>query len=171
MTQVCWNAVSIPLSRGLHAIIDADDYPIVSQYKWYAAPSKSGKYYAVTSGRRMKTTGMHQLILGCKAPVIADHIDCAATLDNRRANLRVSDYSGNSINCGIKKTNTSGYRGVSKRGKYWEAGIKLHGKTTYLGWFSTPQEAAIAYNKASADLHGELAFQNIIAAGVKYHED
>ena len=29
----------IPLTRGLHAIVDADDYEWLSQYKWYATPS------------------------------------------------------------------------------------------------------------------------------------
>lgn len=168
MTQEYWNAVSIPLKRGLYAVIDAQDYELVSQYKWYVAPSKSGKYYAITGSRKIKTTGMHQLILGCQPPIIADHKDSSATLDNRRMNLRLADCSSNTINTGIKKTNTSGYRGVSQRGKFWEAGIKLKGKTTYLGWFKTPEEAAMAYNKAAIELHGEFSFQNTIAAGVEY---
>lgn len=168
MIQDFWNAVSIPITPEFHAIVDAQDYDLVSKYKRYIAPSKSGKFYAITGSRKIKTTGMHQLILGCNAPSIADHKDHNATLDNRRNNLRIADHSENTINTGIKRTNTSGYRGVSKRGKFYEAGIKLKGKTTYLGWFKTPEEAAIAYNKAAIKLHGEFAFQNIIAAGVPY---
>ena len=47
----------------------------------------------------------------------------------------------------LMKTNTSGYRGVSRHtsGK-WQAEIKTNGVRTYLGLFSTAEEAAKAYD-------------------------
>jgi hypothetical protein len=48
----------------------------------------------------------------------------------------------------LLSTNTTGYRGVSKKGKNFEAKIKIGGKTTNLGTYDTAKEAAIAYDRS-----------------------
>ena len=44
--------------------------------------------------------------------------------------------------------NTSGYTGVSKVKKRFQASIKVNRKQKYLGRFDTPKEAALAYDRA-----------------------
>lgn len=49
------------------------------------------------------------------------------------------------------KTNTSGFVGVYKKGKKWAALICRFGKRTRLGFHSTPELAAEAYNTAKKE--------------------
>ena len=48
----------------------------------------------------------------------------------------------------LLSTNTTGYRGVYKRGERFEAQISINKKFTYLGIYDTPKEAAVAYDRA-----------------------
>ena len=87
-----------------------------------------------------------------------DHID-GNGLNNTWSNLRLASGSQNCANTGIKSSNTSGYKGVHyyKRNKKWGAIIRDTGKNRFLGLFSTPELAHMAYCKAATDLHGEFA--------------
>lgn len=91
-------------------------------------------------------------------PPILDHINLNK-LDNRIKNLRPATDGQNSYNQKIKKTNTSGYKGVHWREseKKWRVAIKKDKKNIYLGSFSDVKEAAEAYRKAAIELHGEFA--------------
>lgn len=46
----------------------------------------------------------------------------------------------------LRSTNTSGYRGINKKGNKWQSYIGFKGKKFYLGTFKTKEEAAKAYN-------------------------
>ncbi len=46
----------------------------------------------------------------------------------------------------LMKTNTSGYRGVSKSGKKWVANITINKKLIYLGRFKSAKKAGEAYD-------------------------
>ena len=74
---------TIPLTRGLVALVDAADYEWLSQWKW----SADGDGYAVREerGERIK---MHRLLLP-GAPTV-DHAN-RVRHDNRRCNLRACD--------------------------------------------------------------------------------
>lgn len=149
--------VRIKLTRGMFAIIDADDLPLVSTYRsWSAIPgSKCHTYYAC--GRN--TMAMHRLILGLgwrrDDPRIVDHAN-GNGLDNRRCNLRIADPSLNSVN--RKRTPGKYLRGVqpySRRAGKWRAGMTFKGRFRVIGYFETEQEAHDAYVRASRDQHGE----------------
>lgn len=79
------------------------------------------------------------------------------TADNRWENLRLATPSQNGANKGKTKSNTSGYKGVSKAGKKWAAHICCQGRNYYLGLFLEPEDAHEAYKKAATKLFGEFA--------------
>jgi hypothetical protein len=48
----------------------------------------------------------------------------------------------------LRPNNTTGYRGVTKSGQRFKAQILINTKSTYLGTYDTPKEAAVAYDRA-----------------------
>lgn len=105
---------------------------------------------------------MHRLILNAPENMEVDHIN-GNRLDNRRENLRLCNSSQNKCNRGPRKDNKSGYKGVSWHGQRqkWTVRIKTpYGKYLSLGLYDDKKEAAMAYNKASVEYHGEFAFIN-----------
>lgn len=86
-----------------------------------------------------------------------DHINGDRT-DNRIANLRLATVAENTRNGKRRSTNTSGYKGVSlTENGQWRATIVAGGRQSYLGRFSTAEDAHAAYVKAASRLHGEFA--------------
>lgn len=104
---------------------------------------------------------MHQDVIGENKGGNIDHIN-HDTLDNRRENLRPCTVSQNGANQGVRVNNTSGFKGVSlfKRDQVWQAYINMFGKRRHLGYYATPIEAALAYDRAALEYHGEFAMTN-----------
>ncbi len=155
----------IPLTRGLIAIIDDDDYERLSAYKWYAAKIRN-RFYATRDtwegGKKGIPVRMHRDILGLVRGdgKIGDHKN-RNTLDNQKENLRVVGYSLNNHNSNLRRNNPSGYRGVTwYRNKHWNAQIGSNGKTIYLGRYEDPIEAALAYDRAASERWGDDAILN-----------
>lgn len=145
----------IPLTKGMVALVDEEDYEALSPFRWQAAEQAPGRFYAKTGRRTM----MHKIILpGCS---LVDHKD-GNSLNNTRENLRPADKSKNGMNRGVSTNNKSGFKGVSFRPRVqkWRAVIHRDGKQVHIGHFSTAEEAARAYDNAAMELHGEFAFLN-----------
>lgn len=111
---------------------------------------------------------VHRLIAGAAPEEIVDHIN-GDGLDNRTANLRITNKSGNGANRGANRRSTgttSKHKGVvrkeRKRGVRWMAYIHSNKKTRYLGTYDTEDEAGAAYNAAALEQFGEMARLNII---------
>lgn len=87
-----------------------------------------------------------------------DHID-TCRINNRIGNFREATNSENKANSKRSSNNTSGVKGVhwSTRAKKWQAGIKVDGKTRYLGTYSTLSEARRAYEAAAVESFGKFA--------------
>jgi len=79
--------------------------------------------------------------------------------DNRFINLRVTDSSGNNRNSRKRKTNKSGYKGVSffRKTEKWRASIVYNRRNISLGLFENPEDAHKAYVEAAKRLHGDFA--------------
>lgn len=155
--------VEIPLSRGLVAIIDERDLPLVCHIKWHATSSLRDTIYAANTrqreGRR-KLTLMHRVIADAPDGMLVDHRD-GNGLNNRRSNLRLCTNGENQRNM-RSRTGSSRFKGVvwhSVR-KYWQAGIQHEGRYHWVGQFSTEEEAGRAYDEAALRLFGEFARLN-----------
>lgn len=87
-----------------------------------------------------------------------DHINQDKS-DNRISNLRECTNQQNKYNQGLTSRNTSGFKGVSfhKASGKWRAQINHDNATKYLGIYETAEEANMAYEKASKEIHGEFA--------------
>jgi len=146
----------IELSSGKRAIVDDEDFERVSQYKW--SFHKIGYAFRNCGPKAVrKAQYLHRFLLDEPAGIV-DHIN-GDGLDNRRANLRVVDKSGNGLNRHkLDRRNTSGATGVSwsKEKRLWYARIKVRGHVRALGYFRD-KEAAIAARRAA---EAELAFTN-----------
>lgn len=142
------------------AIVDVADYEKFGHINWSLLKSKR-RHNTQYAYRMIGTTPvfLHRLIVDAPKGLFVDHIN-GNTLDNRRANLRLCTIAENCRNAKLSKLNTSGYKGVQKKGKRWQASIVSNRCGYYLGMFDTPELAALAYNKKAKELHGDFAYQN-----------
>jgi hypothetical protein len=75
--------------------------------------------------------------------------------------LRLCTLSQNQYNRSLRKTNTSGFKGVDdKNAKRFRARIWHERKSIHIGYFDTREEAANAYNIAASKLQGDFACLN-----------
>jgi hypothetical protein len=88
-----------------------------------------------------------------------DHIN-GNKADNRLSNLRLATCQTNKANCGLNRSNTSGFKGVHKFRKRWIASITHDRKIIHLGVFDTPEIASKAYDAKAIELFGEYALTN-----------
>jgi hypothetical protein len=149
----------IELTRGMVALVDDDDFDELNGFLWRAC--KNGKtWYAIANSGKTTIT-MHREIMGNPKDLVIDHINCDG-LDNRRENLRPCSKQENIQRAGAYKTNSSGYKGVTKTflSKKYSARIKVNNKHFHLGCYNSLEDAARAYDEAAKKYHGKFAFLN-----------
>lgn len=156
-------AREIPLTRGLVAIVDDEDYEWLSQWKWCAdTPSRARSYARRRERARAPAIYMHRIIVGAERGQFVDHIN-GNPLDNRRANLRLCSRAENNRNqTRLTPGKSSAYKGVcwDKREGRWKSCITLGEKHRHIGYFATEVEAARAYDAKAIELFGEFACTN-----------
>tara|TARA_R100001509_G_scaffold106669_2_gene63267 strand:- start:2311 stop:3336 length:1026 start_codon:yes stop_codon:yes gene_type:complete len=180
--------------------IDEEDYGLVSQYNWSLSktgrkkrdgvgeifyvntkiprPDKPRYVYTFPNGKQRTyvakdTLSIHRLIMNPEKGQVVDHIN-GNTLDNRKHNLRCCSYQGNSANSIGRHKTKSKYKGVSPcRGKTnpWAAMIRKDGKTVNLGSYNTEEDAAMAYDIAAIEIHGEFSYTNFPIEKYLYPEN
>lgn len=146
----------IPLTKGLVAIVDDEDYERVSIFKWNAGHNERRTCYAQRATRD-KTIMMHRFILGAQDEQEVDHID-GDGLNNQKSNLRLCSRRENQWH--KRGWAPSGFKGVYPMGKKWRAVITAYGHKHYLGCFDSPVAAARMYDQAARQLHGDFAYLN-----------
>jgi len=77
--------------------------------------------------------------------------------DNRWANLREVTRSENMRNRRRRPDNATGFKGVQRNGRNFQAVIEINGKRICRGTFTTAAAAHEAYGNAALELHGEFA--------------
>jgi hypothetical protein len=146
----------IQLSNGGIAVVDDDDYDLLSKSRWTRLNNHSVSYAML-----LKASGisMHRIIMGLKKGDTrqVDHID-GDGLNNRKSNLRVVTRRENSLNRKLNKNNTSGHRGVEwdDRNNTWRARITVNNRQIQLGRFENKQDAVTAYEAAADKYFGEF---------------
>lgn len=150
----------VPLTRGLFAKVDDQDFDAVSKWKWHAFQGSRNKtFYAVRSeriGGRKVTIWMHRFINETPDGFVTDHRN-GDGLDNQRGNLRSATHQENMVNNSRHVSRNP--RGVSwhKSNKCWVAQITVNRKNIYIGRFQSSEEAARAYETKRAELRpGEI---------------
>lgn len=151
----------IPLTRGLFASVDAEDFERFGSIRWQAKPAaqRGNKFYACgyVGGRMIN---MHRVIMEAPAGLTVDHVN-GDGLDNRRANLRIATRSQNNAN--RVSVSASGFRGVHKTPHGYRAVISAPDQmrgTIHLGHFDRLEDAARAYDRAALAQWGEFARLN-----------
>ncbi|PGY33521.1 hypothetical protein COE09_31225 [Bacillus thuringiensis] len=164
--------IEIPLTQGQVAMVDSEDYELISRYKWCANKRKT-KWYAVgyvkgTGRKHCKLIYMHRLLTNAPQGVDVDHID-GNGLNNMRKNLRLASRTQNMQNARNIRKGTSRYKGVwfLKRQSRWIAEIKVNKRKIHLGTFGNESEAAMAYDTAAIQYFGEFAHTNFNQGGTK----
>lgn len=150
-------------NKGNKVVVDDSFFEELAKHTWTESCNGWGLSY-VKASIKGKSTYLHRLITKAQKGQYVDHID-GNTFNNQTDNLRVCTNQQNSWNSPAKKHGASSYKGVSKGrwGKGWQASIRGPKGRKYLGTFSTQKEAAEAYNRAAAELHGEFARLNVIS--------
>lgn len=163
------STITIPLSQGKVGIIDVEDFPFVSQWKWHA--SRYGNTFYVMRRRRVSDEdgaskiALARELLNAPGGMVVDHIN-GDGLDNRRCNLRVVTQLQNTRNRRSATGSTSKYLGVCwhKGDRRWQAAIKVEHRNIYLGQFADEAEAARAYDRAALLRYGPYARLNFPVA-------
>lgn len=150
----------IRLTRGKVAIIDDEDFELVSQYKWCALDNHGFGFYAVSRTKDQVAVYMHRLIMGEPVGVLIDHKN-RNSLDNTRKNLRLATVSQNG---GNRKAHGQGsiYKGVVyiPKSETYQVRIACQKKRIFLGYFENELDAAKAYDRSAKRLFGEFAKLN-----------
>lgn len=157
-------------------LLELFDYdPLKGVVKWKIAKSKRVRVGEVVGS---KSTGGHLqvkingyiyqlhviiwvMVYGYWPKNIIDHKNNIRH-DNRLTNLREATQQFNCQNKVKKSDNTSGYKGVGKKGnkfvaRIWDASKECN---IHLGSFNDPKEAAEMYDAAAIHLFGDFALTN-----------
>jgi hypothetical protein len=156
----------IPLTRGMFAIVDDEDFERVNQFKWHAG--KQGNiWYAIRTVRKpnkrlgIKGAGesLHRRIRNFPES-LTDHIN-GNGLDCRKSNMRDCTSVQNARNSRGHSDSISKYKGVSFWSGKWRAQIFHSGTKHHIGHgFKNAKTAARAYDEAAKKYFGEFARTN-----------
>lgn len=163
----------IKLSRGMAAFVDDEDYEDLSKSKWYSHRTKNRRtgqirWYAARTihiGKKKVCQLMHRVIMKCPDNMEVHHMPdpdtgIEETLYNCKHRLKIVTRQEHCALRGIQRNNTTGYKGVRRRGNSYQARTKINGKEVCFSSGSDPIEMAKVYDKAMVTLYGEHAILN-----------
>ena len=152
--------MELPLSNGETVIIDDSEYQNVGQKKWHRVTStglvkrgyregkqvKSESLAAAITGHKLKPSEVFGFVNGDKSDFRLENIIVKGRGDHLEGVLPTP----REIRERAKKTNATGFVGVQKVQRKYSAIIrgKAGKRANYLGLFTTPEEAAQAYDDA-----------------------
>src|SRR5262245_26289400 len=140
----------IPLSQNQVALVDDDDYPLLSEFRWcYRAERNGNQGYAV---RHRKVDGkdrpcyLHREVLpapGGFETIFLNH----DRLDCRRENLKVVSKEEARRHHRVRSDSKSGVKGVryNPESDSWSTYVYRHGHCYHVGTYYTKEQAVAAY--------------------------
>jgi hypothetical protein len=148
----------IPLSQNKFAIVDEEDYPIFSEFRWcYRAERNHGPGCAVRHVKKPNgkdtLSYLHREVMGSppdKEVIFLNH----DRLDCRKANLKIVSKQEANWHHRARKDSESGLKGLkyNSSARKWYAFITRHGEFHHLGAFETLAAAKDAYKSAEERL-------------------
>jgi len=137
---------------------------------WSASRIREDTYYALSckylgfvGGKaQYSRIWLHKLIINCSGDSVIHHKN-HNSLDNRRDNLEVTTRINNATDRKTRNSNnTSGYRNVSKHGKWWCVQLQINKKNTLLKKFplNKVDEAGVYAELMRQKYYGEFAGSN-----------
>lgn len=148
--------------RGGFTVVDNEDFAHLNQWRWQRTKKGYVRRCEKRNGK-VRVFYLHREILGLRGRPQGDH-ENGVRYDNRRRNLRTCTPTQSSANTSAHFDGSSPFKGVSfhKKSGKWMAEICGHGNRRYLGLFTDPQQAAVAYNNAARLQWGEFARLNVL---------
>lgn len=125
------------------AMIDIEDVPKCSNYKWTITEYMGNTRY-VKSIINGVNTGLHRFVMNAHDGEVVDHINRNG-LDNRKQNLRIVTRSENSVNS--KTRSKTGEKNIYNHNGKFQVQIIRNYKRVYNKSFSTISEAVEARNR------------------------
>jgi len=174
----------IKLTQGKYAIVDDEDYPVLSRLKWSKTQQNKrwdgqgfyirAQFHSHKSGDSL-TISMSDLLLPRKKGFVVVHKN-KNNLDFRKNNLSyipqgISTHFRQAYSTWGGKKKSSKYKGVRKlkfnpkspnAKKVWVAEMRKDKERSFLKAFYTEKEAVEYYNKKAREIYGEFAYQNKI---------
>lgn len=157
----------ILLSNGEFAIMDDEDFPVLNRFKW--------QYYHNDTKKRERVQTNFKGVFVDMGDFLFDRNDSKYRLfelthvnnnglDYRKENLHFMSRAERRQSSRLRNDNSAGYKGVwiHKKTQKAFAEICKDGQRIRLGYFETPELAALAYNQKAREPYGESAYQNII---------
>jgi len=145
--------------KGYKVLIDDFLASMILARIWHIADRKRGIYFSTSvkfPDGKWHDVKLHRFIREAPPDMLVDHKN-GNHLDCRLENLRVCNTAQNTQNQPMKKSNKTGYRGVSfhkQMGKY-RAAICYNGQYIHIGYFETPEIAAENYKAVAKKLFRE----------------
>lgn len=149
----------ITLTQGKIALVDDEDYEWLSQWKWTLLKSVSKGVTHYYGRRRGDKALLHRMIMKTPPLLEVDHKDRNG-LNNQKYNLRNCTRSQNMANQVLSYSKTKGIY-TNKNGTIRSV-ITVNKEHIHLGYFTSVEEAVIAYNNVALHYFGEYARLNII---------
>ena len=145
-------------------LFSEEDRELVESRSWFINIQPRTQYvctHVKQPDGSFKQKKLHQLIMQPPKGMVVDHINHCGT-DNRRENLRVCSKHENNMGRNKNAKGSSRYKGVTlhKQTNKWRAQFQVNKKRVGIGYFTSEEEAARAYDSKAKELFGEFAFLN-----------